>query len=154
MARANHLVVSLVALTAALAGTVAGLGPAHAANELERSFWLKGPGYSGNPPPCESVLEEIAGRFVAKETRFWNSKLFIVNFRDVREIALRPWQPSSIPRRYCTAHVVLSDDTVRTMNFSVIEDGALASMGQGVEFCVIGLDRNWAFNPACKMAMP
>ena len=26
--------------------------------------------------------------------------------------------------------------------------------GQGVEWCVVGLDRNWAFNPACKAAKP
>jgi hypothetical protein len=24
----------------------------------------------------------------------------------------------------------------------------------GVEWCVVGLDRNWAYNPACKMAQP
>ena len=24
----------------------------------------------------------------------------------------------------------------------------------GVEWCVVGLDRNWAYNPACKMARP
>jgi hypothetical protein len=26
--------------------------------------------------------------------------------------------------------------------------------GQGVEWCVVGLDRNWAYNPKCKMALP
>jgi hypothetical protein len=24
----------------------------------------------------------------------------------------------------------------------------------GVEWCVVGLDRNWAYNPACRMARP
>ena len=24
----------------------------------------------------------------------------------------------------------------------------------GVEWCVVGLDRNWSYNPACKMARP
>jgi hypothetical protein len=24
----------------------------------------------------------------------------------------------------------------------------------GVEWCVVGLDRNWAYNPACQMARP
>ena len=24
----------------------------------------------------------------------------------------------------------------------------------GVEWCVMGLDRNWAHNPACEMARP
>jgi len=27
-------------------------------------------------------------------------------------------------------------------------------MTWGVEWCVVGLDRNWAYNPACKMAQP
>jgi hypothetical protein len=27
-------------------------------------------------------------------------------------------------------------------------------MTWGVEWCVVGLDRNWAYNPACKMARP
>ena len=35
-----------------------------------------------------------------------------------------------------------------------IEDGGFAGFGQGVEWCVVGLDRNWAFNPACKAAKP
>jgi hypothetical protein len=24
----------------------------------------------------------------------------------------------------------------------------------GVEWCIVGLDRNWSYNPACKMARP
>jgi hypothetical protein len=24
----------------------------------------------------------------------------------------------------------------------------------GIEWCIVGLDRNWAYNPACKMARP
>jgi hypothetical protein len=24
----------------------------------------------------------------------------------------------------------------------------------GIEWCVVGLDRNWSYNPACKMARP
>jgi len=24
----------------------------------------------------------------------------------------------------------------------------------GVEWCVVGLDRNWAYSPSCKMARP
>ena len=49
---------------------------------------------------------------------------------------------------------MLSDGKVRTVTFSIIEDGGFASFGQGVEWCVTGLDRNWAYNPACKAARP
>ena len=40
------------------------------------------------------------------------------------------------------------------LNYSIIEDGGFAGFGQGVEWCVVGLDRNWAYNPACKAAAP
>lgn len=129
-------------------------GAAHAANVLEKNFWLEGPRYDSNVPPCDAFLDEIAQRFVTKEGRFWNSNLYITRFTNVREIAFRPWESDNIPRRFCTAQVAISDGKVRTMNFSIIEDGGFASIGAGVEFCIIGLDRNWAFNPACKMARP
>ena len=49
---------------------------------------------------------------------------------------------------------MVSDGKVRTVNYSIIEDGGFAGYGDGVEFCVVGLDRNWAFNPACHAAKP
>jgi hypothetical protein len=30
----------------------------------------------------------------------------------------------------------------------------MIGMTWGVEWCVVGLDRNWAYNPICKMAQP
>lgn len=142
----------LLALGVALTAVVS--GPASAANHLEKNFWLKGPRYDSNLPPCEAMLLEIGAKFIGKERGFWNSNLWIVNYTNVREIAYRPWASGNIPRRFCTAQAEISDGTMRTVNFSVIEDGGFAGMGEGVEFCVIGLDRNWAFNPACRMARP
>ncbi len=65
----------------------------------------------------------------------------------VHETAFRPWQSDNIPRRYCSADVMLSDGKMRTVHYSIIEDGGFAGFGQGVEWCVTGLDRNWAYNP-------
>ena len=30
----------------------------------------------------------------------------------------------------------------------------MLGIGYGIEWCVVGLDRNWAFNPLCKAAAP
>ena len=133
----------------AFAGTAA---PAQAANFLELNFYLSGPRYDGDLPPCEAALSRIQSRFSHKEGKFWNSALEITGFDDVREIAFRPWQSNSIPRRFCTATAMISDGKPRRVNFSLIEDGGLAGYGTGVEFCAVGLDRNWAYNPACKAA--
>ena len=139
------------------AATFAGLGavaPAHAASWLEKNFWLSGPNYDGVLPPCEAALNKIARRFAQKESRFWNSSLQIVSFEGVRETAFRPWANGTIPRRYCSATAYVSDGRKHRVNYWIGEDTGMIGMTWGVEWCVVGLDRNWAYNPRCKEARP
>ena len=135
-------------------GLLAFAPTAQAANPLETNFWLSGPRYDGKLPSCESVLHRITTAFREKEISFWNSPLVINGFTRVRETAFRPWQSDNIPRRYCTADALVSDGKMRVVHYSIIEDGGFASAEDGVEWCVVGLDRNWAYNPACKAARP
>ena len=127
---------------------------AQAANIFELKFGLFGPRYDGRVKACEAALGVIASQFQEKESSFWNSKLTITAWGQIHETAFRPWQSDNIPRRYCSGDVMLSDGKLRTVHYSIIEDGGFASIGQGVEWCVTGLDRNWAYNPACKSARP
>ncbi len=127
---------------------------ARAANPLELNFWLNGPRYDGNVAPCEKALPTIISQFQEKESTFWNSSLKITAYGNVHETAFRPWQSDNIPRRFCSGQVMVSDGKLRPVHYSIIEDGGFAGFGQGVEWCVVGLDRNWAFNPACKAARP
>jgi hypothetical protein len=83
-----------------------------------------------------------------------NFSLIITGYGNIHEIAFRPWQSDHIPRRYCTGDVMTSDGKLRKVNFSIIEDGGFSAYEQGVEWCVTGLDRNWAYNPLCKAAGP
>jgi hypothetical protein len=145
---------SLVAAFGMAFGLLA-FGPAaQAANFLELNFWLSGPRYDGNLPPCESALGSVSSKFAEKESTFWNSTLQITGYDRVHEIAFRPWQSDNIPRRYCAATAMISDGKPRPVYFSIIEDGGFAGFSSGVEFCVVGLDRNWAYNPACRAARP
>jgi hypothetical protein len=139
---------------AALLGVFASCQSAHAANGLELNFWLSGPKYDGRVAPCEKALGTITNEFWEKESTYWNSKLRITGYGDIHEIAFRPWQSDNIPRRFCTGKAMTSDGKVRTVNFSIIEDGGFSGYEQGVEWCVTGLDRNWAYNPACHAAGP
>jgi hypothetical protein len=133
---------------------LAALAPAKAASPLELNFWLSGPRYDGQLAPCEKALGTITHAFGEKENTFWNSSLQITAYGDIRETAFRPWQSDNIPRRYCSADVMLNDNTLHKVHYSIIEDGGFASFGQGVEWCVTGLDRNWAYNPRCRAARP
>jgi hypothetical protein len=142
-----------VALGAAV-GLLAFGQAAQAANPLELNFWLTGPKYEGRLKACEAALGTITSQFHEKESTFWNSKLTITGYGKIHEIAYRPWQSDNIPRRYCSGDVMLSDGKIHAVHFSIIEDGGFAGYDQGVEWCVTGLDRNWASNPACVGAKP
>ena len=129
---------------------------ARAANWLELNFDLSGPQYEGKRPPCDyrDALLRIASRFNQKEDQYWATDLRILNFEKVRETAFRPWAAQTIPRRFCSGIVEISDGTRHVINYSIAEDAGMIGASWGVEWCIVGLDRNWAYNPACKMARP
>lgn len=148
---------SLAAILGAMLGCLACGQAAQAASELEQSIWLSGPRYDGEMGSCGDALQAISYQFAEKESKFWNSSLQITGYAHVHEVAFRPWSRGavdSIPRRFCTASAMLNDGRARQVHYSVIEDGGFAGYGSGVEWCVVGLDRNWAYNPSCKAAKP
>ncbi|MBB3771894.1 hypothetical protein FHS55_002503 [Angulomicrobium tetraedrale] len=177
---ATGLLRKVVTGAAAVAMLASSLASAQAANFFEKNFWLSGPNYSGKVPACDlpAAISEIRGRFATTESRFWNSSLKIDSFDHVREIAFRPWGEEYIPRRYCSAEVVISGTegpvphapaqynggkaagstmvhpARHTIYYSLIEDGGFQSFSWGVEWCVEGFDRSWTYAPNCRMAQP
>jgi hypothetical protein len=148
---------SLVANSLVAASIVSMLiAPAEAASFLEKNFWLSGPNYEGVIPYCDDpgVTGKIASRFAKRESEYWNSNLRLQAFDRQREIAYRPWGPSFIPRRFCVGRVLVSDGSYRKVSYSIAEDLGIIGATWGVEWCIAGLDRNFAFAPACKMAEP
>jgi hypothetical protein len=145
-----------VALMLAFIGLAAGRNEAQAASPFELNFWLSGPRYDAVVPLCgePGALNMIQAHFSEKESQYWASELTIVGFENVREIAWRPWVEGTIPRRYCRATALTSDGVKRSVSYSIGEDTGFLGMGYGVEWCVVGLDRNWAYNPSCRMSRP
>ncbi|HLL27198.1 MAG TPA: hypothetical protein VKT73_06060 [Xanthobacteraceae bacterium] len=142
-------------LSAVLALTAA--APARAASWLEMNFYLfGGPRYDAWLPACDNplALAKIDIHFVMKELRFWTPGLFISQFGEVREVAYRPWGEHAIPRRFCVAKTLMSDGTETVTYYSIVEDQGFAGAAFGVEWCVMGYDRNMAYSPRCKMAQP
>ncbi len=149
--RLSGIGIGLAAVAFAVAATAV---PSRAAGLFEKSVYLTGPRYDGALPPCEAALDTIRSRFATKEDRFWNSDLQIVAFDRVRQTAFHPWQQSTVPRRFCSARALVSDGRKRVVHYSIVEDGGMIGASWGVQWCVVGLDRNWAYNPQCKMARP
>jgi hypothetical protein len=146
----------LVAAALMAAALLLSSADGRAAGPLEKNFWLSGPRYDAVVPLCEEAgpLAAIQSRFAARESEFWHSRLEIVSFDKVREVAFRPWVSNTIPRRFCRAVALVNDGVKRQVYYSIGEDTGFIGASWGVDWCVAGLDRNWAYNPACKMARP
>lgn len=145
-----------VALTTVAAILLGFVVESRAASPWELNFWLPGPRYEAVVPLCNEPgpLAKIQARFGEKEWRFWNSDLELVRFEHVHEVAFMPWASGTIPRRFCAGKVLISDGKRHTIYYSIAEDTGIIGATYGVEWCVVGLDRNWAYNPACTMARP
>ena len=134
------------------------IAPAAAANFFELNFGLFGPRYDALVPLCNDrgVLIQIHSKFSHKEAEFWASNLEIVGIDRIREVTFRPWTgaPQGIPRRFCNGVALTSDGVRHPIHYSILENSGWLGIGWGVEWCVTGLDRNWAYNPSCRMARP
>ncbi|MGA2892367.1 MAG: hypothetical protein ABSE22_05815 [Xanthobacteraceae bacterium] len=147
-------VAGVLALVLTLSFTA--LTPARAATWLEKNFWMSGPRYDRAMPACDypAALDRIISNFRTKEVGFWNSELRIVGVENIREIDTMPWAAQAIPRRYCSGMAVINDGAKHPIYYSIGEDTGIIGMDWGVNFCVAGLDRNWAYNPSCRAAQP
>ncbi len=145
----RRLLVSAVLLIACAA-------PASAASWLELNFGLSGPRYDA---PCRcAATAACSGRSRPSSPRRKRStgrpSLEIVGIDRIRETAFRPWAAQAIPRRFCSGVARISDGSSRPIHYSINETGSWLGVSWGIEWCVVGLDRNWAYNPACRMARP
>ena len=144
--------IASVALVLALSLTCG--SQSRAANVLEMNFWLSGPRYDRDIPSCDSrpALDWIKTDFKTKEARFWNSALGIVDIEDIRETAALSWAAQSIPRRFCAGTAVISDGVRHPIYYSIVEATGAIGWTWGIDFCVVGLDRDFAYGPACRAA--
>ena len=144
----KRIVVCLAALVALGAG-------AHAAGVIVPAEQRYSP-YSADLPACDDpgVLARISDRFAQKESGYWNSPLQIESYDRIQEIGFRANGLAYIPRRYCVARALDSDSRERTVVYDIEESLGMIGWGYGVEWCVVGLDRNLAYAPACSALRP
>jgi len=152
----GRIAIVALALVLSVLGSILGPSQLRAADFFEMNFWLSGPRYDRDVPTCDyaPALDRIIANFSTKEGRFWNSQLEIVGIENIRETADLPWAAQSIPRRFCQGTAVISDGLRHPIYYSIGEGTGMIGMDWGVNFCVMGLDRNWAYEPACRAARP
>ncbi len=112
--------------------------------------------FNARLPACEdgAVTGLIASRFAGREASYWKSNLQISEVSHIRMVGFRPNGPDLIPRRYCSATVVTSDLKKRRMDYIIVESAGIIGWSYGVEWCLSGLDRNYAYDGGCRSARP
>lgn len=147
---AGYVFAGLVLAGLVLAGSVFAAPAALAGNPPAEHRYLP---YTGSVPACtdDAVLGRIQSRFAQKESEYWNSSLTIAGYDRFHELGYRTEGRSFIPRRYCTARVLMSDQRYRQVSYQIGEGLGIIGWGFGVDFCVSGLDRNLAYAPACRV---
>jgi len=112
--------------------------------------------YAAELPDCDDagVLSRISDRFAQKESEYWGSTLQIGGYDRIRQIGFRANGLGYIPRRYCVARAELSDGRRHNVIYAIGENLGIVGWSYGVEWCVVGLDRNLAYAPGCSAVRP
>ncbi|WP_051631120.1 hypothetical protein [Afifella pfennigii] len=140
-----------------LLGGIIGLSPVTApasAADLQRSYdaSIYGVSAPADPSICEEpwVLNYIAKRFAWAEQNTWQRGFVINTLLNPRLSYVSGTAPARILAEHCTADAVMTDGTTRDVYYIVEKGMGLASIGDGVTFCVLGLDPWRVYDADCR----
>ncbi len=97
-----------------------------------------------------AILERIENRFDSAEQRTWHRGFEIDEIVAPRLRYQVLNGPSIILHDHCIGDAVMTDGSVRTLVYTVSRDMGLASIGDGVSYCVQGLDPWRVFGAGCS----
>ncbi len=159
-------IIGLLMLLASLSLAEAAGGPAAITQYQTPAGALWAP-YTSDLPACEDpwVLSTISSNFYEAEKTYWGGTHALGPFEKIREVGFRANGLSYIPRRYCVGRVVVGDPLVpvsavrlhpplSTVVYSIGAAEGFAGFTWGVEWCVVGLDRERAYAPDCLVLRP
>lgn len=117
-----------------------------------------------NVPVCDdpAVLSTITGRFGETENTYWGGVHAIGSYERIREIGFRSNGIDYIPRRYCVGRALVVDPRAppperpraHTVVYDVGAAEGIIGLSWGVEWCVVGFDRELAYAPDCYVLRP
>jgi hypothetical protein len=134
----------LVAAFVVLAGT----GLAEAA-DLPGPFLVPGP-LEANACADAKVLGRIVERFAWAERNTWHRGFIMASLENPRPSQHPFHEPGLIKRDYCMADSIMTNGEARTVYFAIEHGVGFASIGNYVDFCVLGLDPWRVHDGACR----
>ena len=131
-------------LAAAVALTVAGPAPAADVTVAPPAAVVD------NVCADTSVLDRIIDRFAWAERNTWQRGFIIEALHNPRPSGHPYTEPGIIERSYCMADSVMTDGQFRTVYYAIEYGVGFASIGDYVDFCVLGLDPWHVHDEACR----
>ena len=137
----SRLLVSLTLLVAAASAQAA---------DLPQRIIIPGPIRAEDPCAEPVVLERIMDRFAWAESETWR-RGFVMAFLGNARSGSHPYaEPGIIRRHYCVADSRMTDGSSRTVFYAIEFGQGFASVGNYVDFCVLGLDPWRVHDEACR----
>ena len=133
---------------AALAALLAA-GAAQAA-DLPGTIVIQRPIQVDNPCADPHVLSRIVDRFAWAERNTWHRGLVMTSLENARPGDHPYFEPGLVKRDYCAADGFMSDGSVRPVYYAIEYGVGFASIGNYVDFCVLGLDPWHVHDEACR----
>lgn len=120
------------------------------AADLPEPIRISTPIQAENPCADTIVLERIMDRFAWAETKTWR-RGFVMAFLGNARSSGHPYaEPGIVKREYCMADSVMTDTSRRTVFYAIEYGQGFASVGNYVDFCVLGLDPWHVHDEACR----
>ena len=103
-----------------------------------------------NPCADRAVLSRIADRFAWAEKNTWHRGFVMATLQNGRNSNHPFFEPGIVRREYCMADSVMTDGHAHTVYYAIEFGVGFASIGNYVDFCVLGLDPWHVHDEACR----
>jgi hypothetical protein len=127
----TRLVALLFALASAAAASAADIGAAPAGQAVVTDAGACGDG---------RTLGRIVERFAWAERNTWRRGFVMASLANPRPSG-HPWlEPGIVERTYCRADALMTNGALHEVHYAIEHGMGFASVGDYVDFCVLGLD--------------
>lgn len=120
------------------------------AADLPGPIVLNEPIETDNPCADVQVLHKIAERFAWAERNTWHRGFVMAALQNGRFSGHPYFEPGIVRRGYCAADSIMSNGSRHTVYYAIEFGVGFASMGNYVDFCVLGLDPWHVHDEACR----
>jgi hypothetical protein len=126
-----------------------GCTPAETA-DLPGPISIRPPIQPDNPCADANVLARIAERFAWAERNTWHRGFVMASLGNGRYSGHPFFEPGLVRSDYCVADSGVTDGSSRTVFYAIEYGVGFASIGNYVDFCVLGLDPWYVHDETCR----